>query len=340
MEYDDFAQIQVLTDIVKAVRQRPGMYFGVVDSPRVSEHIVDELVSNVIDLFLRGQATTARVILDQPFIEVQDDGPGLPFLEQHEGMSLATYVLLNAHTTASAFNHTPHIHIHALHGVGLATLNAACAELHCSSWVNGERWVQSFHDGVLTRGPEVVERGDGHGSVIRLRISPEIFPITMPRREYIKKRLFQAAHLFSGIRLQFQNEQFYTTQGLAELAVFETSTTTSAKYQWADRPVFHLVHEDDDIRLEAAATGYAHDTTRWRTWINGRETPLHGTHKEAFERLLNAYQWTPNSAVLHLITKAPCFASPTTDKLMDTRADGIDSVIEPALKRYCDEHTP
>ena len=112
-------EIQVLT-AAEHIRKRSGMYVGETDSPRGSEHVVDELVANTLDLFLAGEASNVAVTVEGARITVEDDGPGIPFdvPSMQPGLSSAEVYLTQLHSGASAEGHAPHVHLVSL-GVGL-----------------------------------------------------------------------------------------------------------------------------------------------------------------------------------------------------------------------------
>lgn len=91
----------------EAIRRRPGMYLGD-PGPEALQYLIDELVSNAIDQFLMGRATTIDVrVLDDGGIEIGDDGAGLPFDEPAPdgSASLATRWFTTPHHTARADGH-------------------------------------------------------------------------------------------------------------------------------------------------------------------------------------------------------------------------------------------
>src|SRR5436305_1033544 len=92
-------------DIRTSVRTRPAMYFGCT-TERGVVHLVNELVSNGIDLFLHHSATQVGVKMDGETILYSDDGPGLPYdMPGPDDMSLAEHYLTCYHTTPTADDH-------------------------------------------------------------------------------------------------------------------------------------------------------------------------------------------------------------------------------------------
>lgn len=72
-----------------------------------------------------------------------------------------------------------------------------------------------------------------------------------------------------------------------------------------------------DFQIEAAAIGFAgdpYDQCLWYTWVNGRATSDHGSHRHGFAHVLRREKWTPSIVALHVITHDPRFAGPTRDK--------------------------
>lgn len=328
--------IRVISELAD-VRQRPGMFLGDPTSAQAAEHALDELLSNAVDQFLAGKVTRIHVVLDAPYVEVQDDGPGLPFEREHEGVRLAQALFENMHGTPTAFGHAPHVHLHKLHGVGLAVVSAFSAELSCTSWVGGRHWVQTFAEGRLVEAPHVVEEGQGRGTLVRFRLDPTLFEVVMPRHGIVRGRLFEMVHLFPGLRASLGEEVFTAPRGLADLAETLDAPTALGQHEWSGRPTFHLHHEDDAIQVQAAALGHAEETT-WRTWVNGGPTPLHGVHQHVFERALRALSWTPSMAMLHLVAKDPRYAGPTKDRLASADAEGLEEVLAAALRAFALEH--
>ncbi|HEY5950828.1 MAG TPA: ATP-binding protein, partial [Kofleriaceae bacterium] len=74
----DCDSIQVLTG-PQAVRKRPGMYIGDTTNGSGLHHMLWEVVGEVIDHHVTGNASELRVELSRDgWVSVHDDGPGIP----------------------------------------------------------------------------------------------------------------------------------------------------------------------------------------------------------------------------------------------------------------------
>jgi len=334
------SSITVLTGL-DSVRKRPGMYFGSTSAAGI-EYMVGEFASNAADQFLAGRATAIAVRLDDARIVIEDDGSGLPFDEAGpEGSeSLATHYLTTLHAQPTADEHAPHVHIHGFHGVGLAAVNAVSATLRCEAWRGGHLWAQEFSRGVPTGAPEVVATGHGQGTTISFVPDPEVWGSTRPRPAAIRAQLFLMAHLIPGLHVRFGEEHFHSLRGLEDLALIELQVTASHIWPWRSRPVFSHRVRTGDLDIAVAFVGDADESgTRWRTWVNGSETPGHGSHQDGLRDALQEADWAPALAMAHLIMHAPKFAGPTRDRLdVPEVAAPIQAAVQEAILRYCEAH--
>jgi DNA gyrase subunit B len=315
----------------------PGMYLGE-QGVQALQHMIDEVVSNAIDQYLMGRATMLGVrVLEDGGIEVRDDGPGMPFdVAANEGdMSLATRYFTTRHGTARADDHSPHVHVHLLDGCGLMVVTFCSRRLVCRSWREGRLWHQSFTDGLPDAPPESVEHGEGRSTTIVFHPDAAIVGTDMPSRALLRSTLFRLAHLFPGLQIEFEREIFLAEEGLADyLQLFD-----AGDWRWKDRPTFHWRCIQDGFEIEAAAAGFGREDGRdcvWRTWVNGRATATHGTHRQGFVQALAQARWRPASVMLHVIAHDPAFAGPTRDKYISEPArTAVRQALNGPLDAYC-----
>jgi DNA gyrase subunit B len=198
------------------VRKRLANYFGSADSHGVVS-VVDELVTNGLDLFLQGTATRIGVSTGEEGIIYTDDGPGLPYdVPGPAGTSLAEHYLTVFHDAATADDHAPHLHLSGW-GSGLAVVTAVSEFFEVATWRSAQFWLQEFRQGLAVGPPRIIERGAGKGTRIRFRLDGEVFSDRFPHRLRLRRKMFEAAHLIPGVVLQCEEEIFHAREGLAEL---------------------------------------------------------------------------------------------------------------------------
>ena len=113
--------IQILEGL-EAVRKRPGMYIGST-GPRGLHHLVWEIVDNSIDEALAGYCTHIEVeLLPDNFIEVTDNGRGIPVNIHKDWKAQLKLFLLFFMLVGSLMGN--HIRYLGLHGVGASVVNA------------------------------------------------------------------------------------------------------------------------------------------------------------------------------------------------------------------------
>lgn len=326
------AHSQANMDIRTSVRKRPGMYFGCTTSLGVV-HAVNELVSNGIDQYLLGAASHIGIKIEDDTILYSDDGPGLPFdVAGPGGVSLAEHYLTCYHTTPTADDHVPHIHMLG-HGLGLVCVNAASKNFTVKSWRSGCRWEQQFEKGLPIDGAQIVERGHGRGTSISFRIDNTVFKSILPCARTLRRLIFEAAHLFPGVRLSLGQEVFHAPNGLADLAGLYYGGE-SPLHQTVPEP-FALNCRNSEVDVQVGAIGESDGGTYFRSWANGRSTPLHGTHVAGLRAALRSLSWEPAIAMIHVIMLQPEFAGPTRSSLNNAHVfDVVRDCVEPPLRSW------
>lgn len=320
------------------------MYFGD-EGPGRLQQLIDELVSNAIDQFLRGHCSRVDVQCHEDgLIDVADDGPGLPFdvAGSVDGVSLAENYLLDPHFTATADGGVPHVHVHGSRGCGIALVNAACETLVCRSWRNGACWEQSFFRSQPLAPPRVIAHGPGRGTQFRLKADLSILGTSSVDSALLRATLWRAAHLFAGLVVGCGRETFVAPGGLRDLLSVMHEPTEDEKYVWGSRPLFRWQGRCGDYAIDAAAGGFVRARgrrCRWHSWVNGCATPRHGSHVDGFAHALKTCDWKPAIAMLHVVAHDARYAGPTRDRLALVEAsEAIRAALEAPLQRYCAEH--
>ncbi|NEO85856.1 MAG: hypothetical protein F6J87_16620 [Spirulina sp. SIO3F2] len=310
-----------MQESIECVRRRPGMYFGSTRERGV-ERFVYELVGNVLDCYLQKTATFVQVTLAGDKITVADDGPGFPFDQpsELEDMSLATYFLTHLHATRSVDNHAPHVHVKTM-GFGLAPVNIASSRMVVRSWRSGSLWEQVFCQGVAQAPPTILDQGNGKGTHIEVTPDPELFGDVKPRPHIIRQVLLEKAHLFSGLKVGFNTEQFHALDGLKALGMLLLNSFHSLDYFYSSDPrrddPFHAALESENIFIEAAALGDQENQKKMLklSWVNGVKTLEGGSHEQGFKKALKDIGWRPKLFLIHVVMLEPEFAGPVRQKL-------------------------
>ena len=295
----------------EAVRKRPGMWFGETQDGSAANHVVFELVANGIDQFLSGSATSIEVRVDQRSINVEDDGPGLPFdrsSKECPDRSEAEEFLENPHFSPSATGHAPHVHVRSL-GVGLAAVNAIADSFEVWSDNGDEYWHRSYASGLpageAKSGPSSGKSGTG----FRLELNPAWAPSDL---EMLRSTLRDQVFLYPDLHLSLNGESFHGPRGLLDLGLAEFRGLYPNEN--AGRSVWH---QDvfDQFRLHIALIGEDAGRSLTRSWVNGVETIEGGSHIQGLNRALGRRRWRPAVKLLHIIMEEPEYAGPTKGKL-------------------------
>lgn len=316
---------------VEAIRKRPGMYIGDPYEGGI-EHLIYELVANSIDLFLSGKATKVHVAINGTEISVSDDGPGLPFDHvEMNSVSKAVHWLTHLHDTPTADGHAPHVHLNAT-GVGLVLVNALSSSLTVVSHRNGTRWKQHFAKGEIVGAPEA-SVSSAKGTSITFTADLDVLEASLPRMHVLRRRLFDVAHLFPGMKVQLGDETFHAPGGLADYVQFLASQNEDPCHASTPSRLLHVRHESDELTVEAAAVGSS-AKCQWLSWCNGTGTRLHGTHVDGFRDALRRKDWTPAVAMISVIMKQPRFSAPMRSKVVNAELRGqVRRVVLEAMKQ-------
>lgn len=332
--------VEVLSG-VDSVRKRPGMYVGSV-GPAGLVHLAFEIVSNSLDEVVSGHATRIDVDVRDGVLEVSDDGRGFPFgLLTTDGRRFDQLVLTELHTTATADGHAPHLHMHALHGVGLAVVSALCESMTVEAVRDGVHWRAQCSRGRL----EVLERvGDAswQGTRVRIRPDAEIFDVVHWPLHLIRPKLVDVAHLIRGLTISLGPETFCAPNGLAD----RMRLLGGAQRQ----PVFHFTQREDGFVLEVAALGLAYARRGYRpdalcsidSWCNGGRTVEHGSHVDGALAAFARHAWWPKALYVSVIFDDVEYAGPTkgflrVPALRQRVMDALDADLAAFVDEYVEE---
>lgn len=359
----DQSQIRVLKGL-EAVRLRPGMYIGGVDS-KALHHLIWEIVDNSIDEAMAGFATKVDVRLyPDGSVEVKDNGRGIP-VDMHKGekMSAATVAMTILHAGGKfGGSGSPYKTTGGLHGVGASVVNALSKKLFLVIERDGGIYAQEFAQGKFKEPLKQTGASKRHGTTIRFWPDDTIFETTTFDPDIIRARLQTSAFLTPGITLTFTDPEGHTftyfNETFGEIIEFMAGDEYGTPI--SDRIDGHREVETDKgpVEVFVAMRWYTGADHLFAGYANGVSTPWGGSHEAGFRtallRAVNHYGQSNNllkesltaedvreglvSAVAVRLHE-PSFEGQTKEKLLNSEASGAANTVSyQALSTFFEEN--
>jgi DNA gyrase/topoisomerase IV subunit B len=141
------SDIEVLEGL-EAVRKRPSMYIGGVDT-RGLHHLLWEIVDNSVDEYLAKECDRIVVTLhkDGCSCTVSDNGRGIPVDNHPKYKKPAVEIILTTLHSGGKFSNKNYARSGGLHGVGSSVVNALSTELVVTIHRDGYEWQQRYKAG-------------------------------------------------------------------------------------------------------------------------------------------------------------------------------------------------
>jgi DNA gyrase subunit B len=341
MQNDYTADSITVLEGLEPVRKRPGMYVGDVRDGTALHHLVWEVVGNSIDQHLARRARHLRVDVDERWITVEDDGPGIPIDRTPSGRSALERVFTTLHPGATWDGHFPHVHIApSLKGVGVAVVNALSARMEVESRRRGTLHRIAFERGKVTQPLESCGRTSKTGTRVRFQPDPEIFGCTRLDCSRIEARLRELAWLHPLLDLSWQGALLPGREGLTGW-VRELAGATRLH-----EPVLAVtgLHGDVWVDLALAWRDSSVRSVDLRTFVNASPVGS-GTHVnglwQGLARALGGRAGPVREllepdmiGIVHVCLLDPRFGSPTRDLLENPEAaQAICAVVSEAIRR-------
>ena len=321
-------KIETLSSL-EHIRARPGMYIGRMGNGTHPDDgiyvLFKEVVDNSVDEYIMGFGRKIDIALNESQVAIRDYGRGIPLGKIVECVSVIN--------TGGKFNDDVFQFSVGLNGVGIKAVNALSEQFTVTSFREGKFFMAKFSEGIVL-GTEKGKTEEKDGTEIVFIPSRTMFHKYVFDMDYVKKRLWMYAYLNSGLSLYFNNERFYSENGLKDL--IESEVGEESLYN-----VFHFKNQS----LEFSFCHTSNYGENHYSFVNGQYTNDGGTHLSAFkEGLLKGINEFSNKSfqgsdvrdgmvgAIAIKLKEPIFESQTKNKLGNNDIKGwVVSAVKDAI---------
>mgnify|MGYP003325388561 CR=1 FL=1 len=345
---------------LEAVRRRPSMYIGGVDS-RGLHHLLWEIVDNSVDEHLAGHCNEIIVTLhkDGASCSVQDNGRGIPIdLHQKTKKSALETILTTLHS-GGKFNSQAYARSGGLHGVGSSVVNALSIEMEATVYRDGFEYSQRYKRGKPTTPVKQVRPFRGRGTIIFFRPDEEIFSKTTFHPDTIKQHLEDISYIHAGLKIIFHDEtrkekiEYFHPDGIVS---YLDKILAEGQKKPTHEQTFSISRDDEKCKVEMVLRWTEATDEQIRSYVNGIRTHAGGTHEsglrsaigKAVRNYLEVHDikvkgvTIENSdiregvqGILSVFLSEPMFQGQTKEKLNNPEmVAAVESVARPALETW------
>jgi DNA gyrase subunit B len=347
---------------LEAVRKRPAMYIGNVDSAGL-HHLVYEVVDNSIDEAMAGYCSKINVIIhDDNSVTVIDNGRGIPVgIHKKEKIPAVEVVMTKLHAGGKFDNHSYKVS-GGLHGVGVSVVNALSSFLEVEIFTEGKVYYQSYEQGKKTC--KLTQKGKTrkNGTKVHFVPDPEIFEVTEFSYEVLVRRLKELAFLNKGLKIIIEDErtdtkeEFFHKGGIVDFVKHINRRHTPLH----KKPIF-MEGTKNDIEIEVAIQYNDTYSEKIFSFANNINTTEGGFHligfKAGLTRAINQYASNGNlpknlkvkitgddvregmTAIISVRITNPQFEGQTKTKLGNSEVKGIvESLVNEKLSTFFEEN--
>ena len=280
---DDITQLEGL----EAVRLRPGMYIGGVDS-RALHHLVNEIVDNSVDEALAGHCNEINIVIyEDESISISDNGRGIPVdMHTKTGIPAAQLVMTSLHA-GGKFNTSNYKVSGGLNGVGASVVNALSKKLVLEIYRNNKKYRQEYSKGIPTTGLEELGPTDQKGTMIHFYPDDSIFDEVVFDYEFLTNRVRELAFLNRALRINFKDlrndveESFYYEGGIVSFVEYLNKN----KNLLFSPPIF-ISGVDGECHVEVCLQYNDTFNSQLLSFVNNINTVEGGTHDQGFRQAL------------------------------------------------------
>ena len=358
--YDE-SNITVLEGL-EAVRLRPGMYIGGVDSAAL-HHLVFEIVDNSVDEALAGYCNEVRVSIGKDnSITVEDNGRGIPVgTHEDEGVSALELIMTRLHA-GGKFDSSNYKVSGGLNGVGASVVNALSSRCIVEVERDGFKWQQNYQEGKPDGDLKQLNPSQNTGTRTIFWADTTIFDEIDFHFEILSQRLRELAFLNHGLKIILHDDRTDKTQEFH----YEGGLATFIEHLNQNKTVLHehpvsFQGESEGIEMEVAFQYNDTYNERIYSFVNNINTAEGGSHltgfKGALTRTLNNYMVTNKisndndenltgedvregmAAVISVRVIDPQFESQKKIKLTNVEVKGkVESLVNEHLNNFLEEN--
>ena len=358
--YDE-SNITVLEGL-EAVRLRPGMYIGGVDSAAL-HHLVFEIVDNSVDEALAGYCNEVRVSIGKDnSITVEDNGRGIPVgTHEDDGGSALELIMTRLHA-GGKFDSSNYKVSGGLNGVGASVVNALSSRCIVEVERDGFKWQQNYQEGKPDGDLKQLNPSQNTGTRTIFWADTTIFDEIDFHFEILSQRLRELAFLNHGLKIILHDDRTDKTQEFH----YEGGLATFIEHLNQNKTVLHehpvsFQGESEGIEMEVAFQYNDTYNERIYSFVNNINTAEGGSHltgfKGALTRTLNNYMVTNKisndndenltgedvregmAAVISVRVIDPQFESQKKIKLTNVEVKGkVESLVNEHLNNFLEEN--
>ena len=272
---------------LEAVRMRPSMYIGGVDSKGL-HHLLWEVVDNSVDEYLAGHCSDIKVTLhkDGCSCTVSDNGRGIPVDKHKKYKKSALEVILTVLHAGGKFSDKNYTRSGGLHGVGSSVVNALSMKLTATVHRDGHEYFQEYCRGVPKARVKKVKPFRGHGTTIFFRPDEKIFRTIHFKSDVIRQHLEDISFIHGGLKITFVDEVKKETHEYSNpdgIAAYLDKILSDEKRKSVHEEKFTIEKDvADGTRYEVALRWTESSDTWVRSYVNGIRTHAGGTHETGF----------------------------------------------------------
>lgn len=354
------SDIDVLEGL-EAVRMRPSMYIGGVDSKGL-HHLLWEVVDNSVDEYLAGHCTEIKVTLhkDGCSCTVSDNGRGIPVDKHRKYKKSALEVILTMLHAGGKFSDKNYTRSGGLHGVGSSVVNALSVEMKATVHRDGHEYFQAYRRGVPKAPVKKVKPFRGHGTRIYFKPDEKIFRTIHFKSDVIRQHLEDISFIHAGLKITFVDEPKGETHEYANpdgISAYLDKIVKEEQRKPAHEEVFAADRDlEGGTRVEVVMR-WTESTDSWvRSYVNGIRTHAGGTHESGFRQgvtkavknYMEVHEIRPKGVsigpediregtcgILSVFHSDPMFQGQTKEKLNNPEvAAQVEGLVRPGLETW------